>query len=130
MKYSLMILMICWLSISWATTIQVGVNKQFSRLGDAIRAARPGDTILLHKGIYREGNLIISKPLFLIGVDVPVLDGALKGELLTLTGKNIHVSGIRFINAGYSSMHDFAAIKIIDAQNITVANNTITNASF
>ena len=122
--------MIGCLSISRAATIHVGVDKQFSRLGEAIRAARPGDTIVLHKGTYREGNLIISKPLFLIGKDGPVLDGALKGELLTLTGKNIHVSGILFINAGYSSMNDFAAIKIIDAQNITVADNTIANASF
>jgi nitrous oxidase accessory protein len=113
-----------------AGTIVVGSNQPFKTLGAAIRAAKSGDTILLNKGVYREGNLIISKSLYLIGINSPVLDGELKNELLTLTGKNIHVKGIHFNNAGYSSMNDFAAIKIIDAQQITIADNTISNSSF
>jgi nitrous oxidase accessory protein len=40
------------------------------------------------------------------------------------------IRGIHFANAGYSSMNDFAAIKIIDAARITIENNIITNASF
>lgn len=130
MRSWLTIFLICLFGETFAGTIVVGSNKTFKSLGAAIRAAKSGDTILLHKGVYREGNLIISKPLYLIGVDAPVLDGELKTELLTLTGKNILVTGIHFNNAGYSSMNDFAAIKIIDAQQITIAGNTISNASF
>ncbi len=40
------------------------------------------------------------------------------------------VRGIHFANAGYSSFNDFAAIKIIDATNILIENNSITNSSF
>ncbi len=130
MRCCLTILLNFILANAIAGTIVVGSNQPFKTLGAAIRAAKSGDTILLNKGVYREGNLIISKSLYLIGINSPVLDGELKNELLTLTGKNIHVKGIHFNNAGYSSMNDFAAIKIIDAQQITIADNTISNSSF
>ena len=35
-----------------------------------------------------------------------------------------------FRNAGYSAMNDFASIKLIDATNILLENNTILNAYF
>ena len=92
--------------------------------------AHSGDTILLNSGTYREGNIIIDKPISLLGVNGPVLDGETKHELLTITGRNVVVRGIQFANAGYSSMNDFAAIKVIDATNILIADNTIRNASF
>lgn len=93
-------------------------------------AAKDGDTILLNKGVYKEGNIIIDKAIHLIGIDEPVLDGENKNEILTITGKNILIKGIHFANAGYSSMNDYAAIKIIDATAILIENNIITNASF
>ncbi|MFC0771348.1 nitrous oxide reductase family maturation protein NosD [Terrimonas alba] len=113
-----------------ANTIVVGKNKPISTLRQGIKTAKDGDTVLLHKGTYKEGNIIIDKAIHLIGVDAPVLDGDNKHEILTLTGKKIIIRGIHFANAGYSSMNDYAALKIIDATNILVENNTITNASF
>ena len=60
----------------------------------------------------------------------PVLDGENKNEILTLTGKNIVIKGIHFVNAGYSSMNDYAALKIIDATNIVIENNSIQQYFF
>ena len=60
----------------------------------------------------------------------PVLDGESKYEILTLTGKNIVIKGIHFVNAGYSSMNDYAALKVIDATNILIENNSFNNAFF
>jgi nitrous oxidase accessory protein len=129
-KTFLTIWFICLFCKAHSGTIIVGSDQSCKRLGTAIRNAKAGDTILLNSGVYREGNLIISKPLTLIGRNSPILDGELKSELLTISGKNIVVKGIHFINAGYSSMNDFAAIKVIDATGITIADNTISNASF
>jgi nitrous oxidase accessory protein len=114
----------------FANSIVVEKNTTMSTLRQGIKAARVGDTILLKKGIYREGNLIIDKAICLIGIDEPVLDGESKYEILTITGKKVVVKGIHFINAGYSSTNDYAAIKIIDAANIVIENNIIRNASF
>jgi nitrous oxidase accessory protein len=118
------------LSDSFANTIIVGKDKLISSLRQGINMAKNGDTVLLYKGIYREGNIVIDKAIHLIGVGDPVLDGEYKHEILTLTGKNIVIRGIHFANAGYSSMNDYAAIKIIDATHILIEGNVISNASF
>jgi nitrous oxidase accessory protein len=126
----LAILLLFAISNAFANTIAVGKNKSVSTLRQGIRIANDGDTVLLNKGVYKEGNIIIDKAIYLIGIDQPVLDGENKNEILTLTGKNIVIKGIHFVNAGYSSMNDYAAIKIIDATNILIENNSINNASF
>ncbi|MBD0279768.1 MAG: nitrous oxide reductase family maturation protein NosD, partial [Flavisolibacter sp.] len=46
------------------------------------------------------------------------------------SGQRIVIKGIHFRNAGYSSLNDFAALKIIDAVYVIVENNTITNSYF
>lgn len=115
---------------SFANTIVVGKDKPVSTLRQGIKMAKNGDTVLLSKGVYKEGNIIIDKAIHLVGVNGPVLDGDHKNEILTLTGKNIVIKGIHFVNAGYSSMNDYAALKIIDATNILVEANTISNTSF
>ena len=118
------------MSNALANKIIVGKDKAISTLREGIKTAKDGDTILLNKGIYKEGNIIINKAVYLVGIDGPVLDGENKNEILTLTGKNIVIKGIHFANAGYSSMNDYAALKIIDATNILIENNSIINASF
>ena len=130
MKCLLVILVLFVMSNSLANKISVGKDKAITTLREGIKAAKDGDTILLNKGIYQEGNIIINKAIYLIGIGSPVLDGENKNEILTLTGKNIVIRGIHFANAGYSSMNDYAALKIIDATNILIENNSIINASF
>ena len=130
MRTILTILSLLVFSNVFANIIVVGKNKSVTSLRLAVKIAKDGDTILLTKGTYKEGNIVITKRIHLIGVDAPVLDGDNKNEILTLSGKNIVIRGIHFVNAGYSSMNDFAAIKVIDATQVLIENNTITNASF
>lgn len=92
--------------------------------------AKDGDTILLQKGIYKEGNIIINKSIRLIGVDQPVLDGENKYEILTVSGREIIVKGIHFKNSGYSNMNDYASINLVDAQNVIIENNFIEHSYF
>jgi nitrous oxidase accessory protein len=129
-KYLLYILFLFSIGSAFANKIEVGKNKSITTLRQGIKAAKNGDTVLLNKGVYKEGNIIITKAIYLIGIDKPVLDGENKNEILTLTGKNILIKGIYFANAGYSSMNDYAALKIIDATDVIIENNIIDNASF
>ena len=89
--------------------------------------ANNGDTILLQKGIYSEGSIVLTKSLTILGNENPVLDGESKYQILVISGKNISVKGITFRNSGVSTMNDFASIKVVDASNITIENNTILN---
>jgi len=130
MKYLLAILLVCVSNIVLANTIVVGKNLFINTIRQGINVAKEGDTVLLYSGIYKEGNIVINKSISLIGINTPVLDGEGKYEILTLTGKNILIKGIHFTNAGYSSMYDYAALKIIEATNITIEDNLITNSFF
>ncbi len=111
-------------------TIIVDKDKDVHTLRQGISLARDGDTVLLNKGVYKEGNITITKSIHLIGIGNPVLDGDNKNEILTLAGHDIVIKGIQFANAGYSSMNDFAALKIIDATRIIVENNNFSNTYF
>jgi len=130
MKNILFILFLVISVSAFANTIEVGKNKSISNLRQGISAAKDGDTVLLHKGVYKEGNIIITKAIHLIGINGPVLDGENKNEILTLSGKNIVIRGIHFANAGYSSMNDYAALKVIDATGLMIGNNTFSNTYF
>ena len=130
MKNLLAILLLFIMSDALANKITVGKDKAITTLREGIKTAMDGDTILLNEGIYKEGNIIINKAIYLIGINGPVLDGENKNEILTLSGKNIVIKGIQFVNAGYSSMNDYAALKIIDATNVVIENNTFNNSFF
>ena len=130
MKNLLAILLLFFMSDVLANKIAVGKDKAITTLREGIKTAKDGDTILLNGGIYKEGNIIINKAIYLIGINSPVLDGENKNEILTLTGKNIVIKGIHFVNAGYSSMNDYAALKIIDATSVVIENNSFNNTFF
>lgn len=130
MKRIPVILFLLLSNFVFAHTIVVGKNQVITSLKTAVALATDGDTILLHKGVYREGNIIINKSIRLIGVNEPVLDGENKYEILTVSGERILIKGIRFRNSGYSSMNDYASISLIDSRNCIIENNFIEDSYF
>lgn len=127
--------------VSWKTLLNtttvfskncifVGKDQPIASLRTAIEKAKDGDTIVLTKGIYKEGNIVVNKSVSLIGIDEPILDGENKNEILTISGNYITIKGLHFQNSGYSSMNDYASISVVDARDVTVENNDIKNAYF
>ncbi|NOT50190.1 MAG: nitrous oxide reductase family maturation protein NosD [Chitinophagaceae bacterium] len=113
-----------------ARTIIVGANESCHSLKQAIIIAKDGDTIQLKPGNYKEGSIILTKSLTIIGENSPVLDGENKYEILLISGNDITIKGIHFRNSGYSALNDFASIKLVDCNKVTIENNSISNAYF
>ena len=130
MKPVLTILLLIACQGLFAKTIIVGKDQVITSLRRAVELAGNNDTILLGKGVYKEGNIIINKPIHLIGIGQPVLDGEHKYEILTVSANGIIIKGIHFKNSGYSSMNDLAAINLVDAANTVIENNLIENSYF
>lgn len=130
MKLLFTILIVFFSLAAQCKILVVGKGQAFQSIKEAIRTAGYGDTVLVKKGFYYLNNAIITQSILLVGEDFPVLHGADKYELLTISGHHVMVKGFQFVNPGYSSMNDYAAIKIVDANNITIENNRITNAYF
>ena len=118
------------IALSQAGVIHVSVSGPVKTIKKAIGLAQTSDTIFIEKGVYKEGNIVVDKSLTIFGEKQTVLDGEGKFEILTISGHNFIVKGITFKNSGNSSMNDFASIKIIDASNFMIENNTIENAHF
>ena len=113
-----------------ARTIVVGKNQPVSSIRKAIEIAKDKDTILVQAGIYKEGNIVISKNITLLGQNFPILDGEKKFEILTVSGSNITIKGFQFQNSGQSALNDYASIKVIDSKNIFIENNRVINSYF
>jgi len=130
MQYFFTIVLSILLSPVFSRTIIVGPNQPIRSLKKAIETASEKDSIILLKGTYKEGSIILTKSLTVIGQNNPVLEGENKYEILLISGKNIIVKGIEFRNSGYSAMDDYAAIKLVDCSNVTIENNSIRFAYF
>jgi len=113
-----------------ANTLVVSAAGPFHTIKEAIEMAGPGDTVLIKGGVYREGNLLIEKSIVLIGQGSPVLDGQFRYEILTIRANNVTVSGLTFIDTGWGSLNDIAAIGVSDAKNIRIAGNILKNTFF
>jgi nitrous oxidase accessory protein len=120
----------CPLSPVWPKTIFVGPTSYPHSIQQAIKIANGGDTILVSRAHYFEKNLIINKPITLLGVNYPILDGEKKYEVLSIKSSNVTISGFQIIDSGASSLYDLAAIKIYDSSHVHIVNNKISNAFF
>lgn len=115
---------------SFAKTIHVGKGKVFTNIKKALSVAQSGDTVIVNAGVYKEGNIIIDKPLHFIGKDYPILDGENKHEIISIKSDNVSVSGFRIQNSGRTAMSDPGGIKVYDAKNVTIEKNILTNNYF
>jgi nitrous oxidase accessory protein len=114
----------------FSRVIPVGKNEPIQTIKKGIALAQEGDTLLIRAGVYREGNILVEKSIFMQGENFPVLDGESKFEILTIHASNVVVEGLKFLNTGTASMNDLAAIKIMDSKNIRVIGNVLENAFF
>lgn len=113
-----------------AANQQVGKGRGNASIQAALTKAQPGDTVWIHEGIYKEGNLTIDKPLTLIGVGFPVLDGQRQHEIITVTASDVTIHGFELRNSGQLSTIDVAAIKVISADRVLIEGNHLRDCNF
>ncbi|WP_338377896.1 nitrous oxide reductase family maturation protein NosD [uncultured Flavobacterium sp.] len=131
MKYFSYIVFLLFISSAMqAQKIEVGANKNIKSIKQAIALAKAGDTILIHKGTYTEGNIIIDKKIVLLGKDYPVLDGQKKFEILSIKADSVVVKGLKIIRSSFASMEDPAAIKVYSHNFIRIENNILDDNFF
>ncbi len=96
----------------------------------AIEKAQPGDTIFIESGLYKEGNIVIDKPLVFIGIDFQQIDGDNEYEIFTVKADSVVIMGIQFQNIGTNYIEDRAAINIVKSQYIRIEGNRLINTIF
>lgn len=114
----------------FSNVIKVGRSQPYKSIKKAIAAARSGDTILVEKGHYKEGNISIDKPLSIFGEGRPILDGEMKYEILSFRANHIHLKGFKIINSGEDEIENIGAIRLYDSHFSTIENNIFENNYF
>lgn len=112
-----------------ADTLTVGKGNTDS-IREAISLATPFDVIMVEKGEYKEGNIVIDKPLQLIGIDYPLLDGEKKYEVITIESDSVLISGFHIKDVGKSYTKDWAGIRVAERDHCTIKNNRLVDTFF
>jgi len=126
---SLLVLLLLPL-LGFASTIKVCKTCTITSISGAIENAVKGDTILVYKGIYKEHGLLIKKPLTIMGIDNPVIDGESVGTIFSVKTDNFSILNLTIINVGRSYTKDFAAILVSRSKHFTIKNIKIRNLFF
>jgi nitrous oxidase accessory protein len=114
----------------YAETILVCKTCKVNSIKGAVAIAKDFDTIRIHKDTYKEFDIIINKPLTIIGENFPIVDGELKGEIITVISDNVTIDGLLLKNVGASYTKDFAAVRIRKSKNFVIKNLILENLFF
>jgi len=118
------------ISKGYCQSIEVCNTCEVKTLTQAISIAKPHDEIIIQKGIYKEHDILIDKPLRIVGNENPIIDGEKKGYVLIVKSDSVYVSGLIVKNPGQSYTKDYAAIYISKSQYVTFENNILENVFF
>ncbi|HEY4651689.1 MAG TPA: nitrous oxide reductase family maturation protein NosD [Pontibacter sp.] len=111
-------------------TLKVCKTCTYTSVKEAVKQAKPGNTILIESGVYQEHGIEVNKPVTILGRNNPVIDGNYKGQIITVTADNVTIEGLTLKNIATSYTRDDAAIRVIERSNIRILNNTILNTYF
>lgn len=129
MKLVYLFFFICSFALA-QTTLEVGAGKPYKTIKQALEAAKDGDKVIVHKGIYKEGTVVIDKKIHFIGKDYPVIDGQEIDDVIAIKSSDVVVKGLKVINSGYATMKDPCAIKVYNENNVRIENNILDNNFF
>ena len=151
----MMLLLVSSFFVSYASskgqtlTVDINGSGDTQSIREAIKAANPGDTIMVLPGIYNE-NILINKAISLIGAgsSITIIDGNGRGNVTRILADNVQMSGftlqdstmnisnVSSLNAGCYMMGEnisFSACRIADCQYGMYVNSTshafITNCT-
>jgi nitrous oxidase accessory protein len=126
----LLYILLLFFNFIQAQVIEVGINKPIKSIKKALSLAKEGDTVLVHKGIYKEGNIIIDKKIVFLGKGFPVLDGQKKHEVLSVKADSVVVQGFKIIKSGHASLEDPCGIKVYNKNYVVIQNNILDDNFF
>ena len=146
MRYLHFILIALLASTVYGETLHVGPDQAFSRIEDAVAAAKPGATIIVHPprpngAVYEEVKLMIDKPNLTIQAANPNDPVVLDGEGVNYTGAGstpraivqfcAHGSGGTLdgfiLRNAHNETHNAAGVRISQANNVTISRCDIFN---
>ncbi len=125
-KINLLFIVILQLNFSNAQII-IQPNQN---LKETIEKSLTNSILIIKPGIYKVDNILIEKPLTIIGENLPIIEGNQKDEVITIKSNKVKISGLRISNAGISFLKENAGIRIEESSDCLIENNILTDNFF
>lgn len=104
---------------------------EIKQIKEAIKRAKPGAVIHIQAGMYKEGEIIIEKPLSLIADGDVILDGDNNSQIVTVKkADGVIIIGLTFQNTGISYTQELAGLRIIESKNTVIRKNKFLNTTY
>ena len=113
-----------------AKQLHVGKNYTYHKINAALSIAEDGDSVFVHEGIYKEKTISISKSIYFIGINKPVIDAEHKYEVVKIHANNVLFKGFVVQNSGYASLEDPGGIKVFESNNVKIIGNELKDNFF
>ncbi len=117
-------------TVLYAETITICPDCTVNSVSEGINLASDYDTLLIKKGRYKEFNILIDKPLTLLGENYPIIDGEDQGEIIRIVSDNVTIDGLFIINVGTSYTSDYAAIRVVRSEHFLIQNVVLEKLFF
>lgn len=130
LSFILLFILLFYSHLVGANTIKVCSQCKVKSVAEGIKVASDYDTVLIKKGTYKEYNILVDKPLTLLGESFPVIDGEDRGEIIRIVADNVTIDGLFIINVGTSYTSDYAAIRVVKSEHYLIQNVVLEKLFF
>lgn len=127
---SLLWILLLFPSPLMASVIDVCGTCEIRTIRDAVASAKEDDTIQVHEGEYPEGMIFIDKPLHLIGMNRPVVDGLKKEHVFYVRANDTTIEGFAIQNSGQSYISEYAGVRVEEASRCNISDNIFQDNTY
>ncbi len=125
-----------WILIYWFGVGPIHLHARVTLLNaeqdlhQIVESAQPYDSLILSQGIYTFENILIDKPLTLMGQEGALLKSLNGDEILLVTADSVTIQGLTFTGVKTSYIKERSAIRIDKGKYFEIKDNVITNCFF
>lgn len=103
--------------------LHVGAGQEFESIGAAVAAAKDGNVVMVHGGVYRE-RVVVNKAISLIAAEgeEPIIDGGWNGQETGSFAAQLAVTGAGAMVGGLTVRNCPGRGVLVNADNVRVTN--------
>ncbi len=105
------------------------VPTDYPTIENALDMAKPGDTIFVCNGIYKENIMLNTNNITLLGEnpDLTIIDGNYSGDVVSVSGNDVKICNFTIKNSGSGK---YSGINIISSDIVVITRNKIINCHY
>mgnify|MGYP001627878505 CR=1 FL=1 len=114
----------------YAQNIEVCGDCTVKSISEAIEIASPNTIITVKEGVYYEHEIIVNKPVTIVGEKGSVINGEKEGSTIRVHSDDVTIKNLTIENVGFSHTEEFAAIHVQKSKRFNITDNNFRKVFF